>query len=383
MTWPSEIGCELTESRTLGGERVMNEPLAPERKEVNWKQVGIFLALTFGLTWILDLVLWFTVGYGESPLTGLLLQLQMLLPAFCAIVLGLFVFKGNALYQVRTNKERPRWFYYYFLVYTIIYAVTSTVALVTPNMTTLTALGAITQALTLLGLILLIALRVASGRKAYARAGLLGGKVIYWLVFGVGFVAFYAAQTGLNILFRLGERVNVSEFLSSLPAPQAQAMPPDTFLLVTALQGVLLAPFVALLLGFGEEYGWRGYLQGELIRLGKVKGILLLGVIWGVWHAPVILMGHNYPGYPVAGVFLMIGYTIGLAFVLGYAVLKSGSVLLAAYLHALNNQVLSLLIVLVYKPANPVFSFGAGLFGVLSLGVVVILILLLDPLWRE
>lgn len=361
----------------------MNDSLVGESKEVNWKQVGIFLALTFGLTWILDLVLWFTVGYGESPVTGLLLQLQMLLPAFCAIVLGLFVFKGNALYQVRTNKERPRWFFYYFLVYTLIYAVISVVAVITPDTTTLTILGGIAQALTLLGLVLLIALRVASGREAYARAGLAGGRFIYWPLFGIGFVAFYVAQTALNVLFRLGERVNVSEFLASLPSPQAQAMPPNAFLLVTAIQAVLLAPFVALLFGFGEEYGWRGYLQGELIRLGKVKGILLLGVIWGVWHAPVILMGHNYPGYPVVGIFLMIGYTIGLAFVLGYAVLKSGSVLLAAYLHALNNQVLSFLILLVYKPADPVFSFGAGLFGVLSLGVVVLLILLLDPLWRE
>jgi len=45
--------------------------------------------------------------------------------------------------------------------------------------------------------------------------------------------------------------------------------------------------------------------------------------------------------------------------------------------------VLSFLIVLVYKPADPVFSFGAGLYGIISLAVVVLLILLLDPLWRE
>lgn len=354
-----------------------------ERRGVNWKQVGTFLILTFGLTWALNLVLWLMVGYGENPATGLLLQLQMLLPAFCAIVLGLFVFRDNVLYQVQTNKERPRWFFYYYLAYTVIYAVISVVAIIAPDMTTLTIVSGVAQGLTLLGLVLLIALRLTSGREAYAQAGLAGGRVIYWVLFGIGFVLFYTIQTALNYLFRLGERVDIPEFLANLPSPQAQAMPPNTFLLITAIQAMLLAPFVALLLGFGEEYGWRGYLQGELIRLGKVKGILLLGVIWGVWHAPVILMGHNYPGYPVAGVFLMIGYTIGLAFVLGYAVLKSGSVLLAAYLHALNNQVVAFLTMLVYKPDNPVFSFGIGLYGLISLGVVVVLILLLDPLWRE
>ncbi len=361
----------------------MVESMVPERKEVNWKQVGLFLILSFGLTWLLDLVLWLTVGYGQNAATGVLLQLQMLLPAFCAIVLGMFVFRDSTLYQVRSNKERPRWFFYYYLAYTLIYAIIGGVMLTATALGTQMIAGGVAQGLTILGLVLLIALRLASGREAYARAGLAGGRVVYWLLFGMGFVLFYAAQTALNYLFQLGEPVDVAGFMAQLPSAQVQAMTPNTFLLVTGIQAVLLAPFIALLLGFGEEYGWRGYLQGELARLGRVKGVLLVGLIWGVWHAPVIVMGHNYPGYPIAGIFLMTGYTIGLAFVLGYAVLKSGSVLLAAYLHALNNQVLSFLIVLVYKPADPVFSFGAGVYGIVSLGVVVLLILLLDPLWRE
>lgn len=361
---------------------MISHPVA-ERRGANWTQVGLFLALTFGLSWGLNLVLWLTAGYGQNAATGVLLQLQMLLPAFCAILLGLFIFRDNPLFRLRTARERPRWFFYYYLAYTLIYAVIGGLSLVAADTTTLTIVGGLAQGLTLLGLVLLIALRLASGREAYARAGLAGGRLIYWVLFGIGFVLFYVAQTALNILFHLGEPVDIAQFLAGLPAPQAQAMPPNTFLLVTGLQAVLLAPFVALLLGFGEEFGWRRYLQGELIRLGKIKGILLLGVIWGIWHAPVIAMGHNYPGYPVAGVFLMIGYTIGLAFVLGYAVLKSGSVLLAAYLHALNNQVVSFLTILIYQPNNPIFSFGVGLYGVISLGVVALVILLADPLWRE
>jgi membrane protease YdiL (CAAX protease family) len=361
----------------------MTEAFAAERRGVNWNQVGLYLALTFGLTWTLNLILWLAVGYGENLATGLLLQLQMLLPAFCAIVLGMFVFRENVLFRVRTDKERPRWFFYYFLAYATIYAVLGGVMLFVTDPTAQMIAGGVAQAMTLLGLVLLIVLRLASGREAYARAGLSGGRFVYWALFGMGFVLFYVVQIGLNYLFRLGERVNIPEFLAGLPSPQAQMMQPNTFLLVTALQAVLLAPFIALLLGFGEEYGWRRYLQDELIGLGKVKGILLVGVIWGAWHAPVILMGHNYPGHPIAGVFLMIGYTIGLAFVLGYAALKSGSVLLAAYLHALNNQVVAFLTLIVYKPNHPVFSFGIGLYGVISLGVVVLLILLLDPLWRS
>jgi membrane protease YdiL (CAAX protease family) len=139
---------------------------------------------------------------------------------------------------------------------------------------------------------------------------------------------------------------------------------------------------MALLIAFGEEYGWRGYLQGELVKMGRIRGILLVGIIWGLWHAPVILMGHNYPGYPVAGVFLMTVYTVLLGFVLGYAVLKTGSVWLAAYLHALNNQVYGYLSGIVYTPNDPVFAFGGGIYGLAALAVVVLLILR-DPIWHE
>jgi membrane protease YdiL (CAAX protease family) len=364
-------------------ERVlMSDLVVVKRAGVNWKHAGLFLVLTFGLTWLLDLVLWLTVGYGQNPATGVLLQLQMLLPAFCAIALGMFVFEDSPLHQVRTNKERPRWFFYYFLVYTVIYVAVGAAMAISTNPTTLTIASGVAQGLTVLGLVILIILRVASGREAFARAGLAGGKFVHWPLFAIGFVLFYGLQTALNYVFHLGELVDIGQLMAQLPPAQVGSMTPTTFLLITGIQAVLASPFIALLLGFGEEYGWRGYLQSELIRLGKVKGIALLGVIWGLWHAPVIVMGHNYPEYPVAGIFLMTGYTVGLAFVLGYAVLKSGSVLLAAFLHALNNQVFSFLSMMVYKPTDSVFSFGAGVYGIAVLAVIVLLILL-DPLWRE
>jgi membrane protease YdiL (CAAX protease family) len=360
----------------------MNDMAVAKREGIDWKQVGLFLVLTFGLTWLLNLVLWLWVGYGQNLAAGVLLQLQMLLPAFCAIVLGMFVFEDSPLYTVRSNKERPRWFFYYFLIYTVIYAVVGVVMIISPN---LTMAGGIAQGLTILGLVILIILRAVSGREAFARAGLAGGKFVHWLLFAIGFVLFYGLQTALNYVFRLGEPVDILQLMAQLaPAQvgQVEAMTPTVFLLVTGIQAVLLAPFTALLLGFGEEYGWRSYLQNELVKMGRVRGILLLGIIWGLWHAPVIAMGHNYPGYPVGGVFLMIGYTVGLGFVLGYAVLKSGSVLLAAFLHALNNQVVGFLSMMVYRPTDPVFSFGVGLYGIAVLAVIVLLILR-DPIWRR
>jgi uncharacterized protein len=352
---------------------------------VNWRQVGLFLGLTFGLSWLLDLALWLTAGYGGNFSTGVMLQLQMLIPASVAIALGMFVFRNNPLYQVRVNRERPRLFFYYFLLYTLIYIGLAVASIFVTDLALITLISGVAQGLTVLGLIVLIVLRMVSGKEAFARAGLAGGKALHWLLFGLGLVILYLVQTGLNYLFNLGESVDFMALVVSMSTAEQMAMyaemPAQMLFWSSALQGVLLAPFIALLLGFGEEFGWRWYLQNELIKIGKVRGVLLLGVIWGLWHAPVIMMGHNYPGYPVAGVFLMIGYTVALAFILGYAVLKSGSALLAAYLHALNNQVFSFLSTSVYRPHDAIFSFGVGIYGLIIFAIVTGLILL-DPIWK-
>ena len=71
-------------------------------------------------------------------------------------------------------------------------------------------------------------------------------------------------------------------------------------------------------------------------------------------------------------------YTIALGFLFGYAVLKSGSVWLAAFLHGLNNQVAAFLLAMVYRPSDPVFAFGIGLYGLIVWAAVVAGLLLLD-----
>ena len=356
----------------------MNEQKRGGGIAVNWRQVGLFLGLTFGLTWLLDLFVYSTAGYEQQLATGLLLQVQMLIPAAVAIALQLLLYRNSPIYHFR---ERPRWFFYSFLVFAVTYATLALSVALIPNMTYRTVASVVAQALNVGGLVFLVVLRLVSGREAFSRAGLSGGKLRYYVGFGLLLVLLYAAMTGLNALFRLGQGVDVKAFIEQASGGQTtglEMLPSPVLLLITAMQSVLLAPILALLLGFGEEYGWRGYLQAELIKVGKVRGILLVGVIWGLWHAPVILMGHNYPGYPLQGVLLMTLYTIALAFVFGYAVLKSRSVWLAAYLHALNNQVLAFLMMMVYAPSDPVFSFGIGLYGLAVWAIVIAALLVLD-----
>ena len=348
---------------------------ATTSSKVNWTQVGAFLGLTFGLTWLLDLIL-YLIGGLTAPTATLFLQFQMLLPAFSALVLGAFFFKDSPIYH-RTNRTVSRWFVYYYLFFTFCYLVVLIVGQILPQQAAI--ISSLLLPLSLVGLILLIVLRVKGGADAFASTGLAGGNWKVWLGYGVLLVAYNGLQTFLNYVFKLGQVVDLK---TALPQLAASPIPEAALLPILAIQTVVVGPFLGLIISFGEEYGWRGYLQTELIRLGRIRGIFLLGIIWGIRHWPVIWMGYNFPGQPVLGSIAMVAMCILLAYFLGYAVLKSKGVWSAAYLHALSNQSLSFFMVMLYMPTNIIFSFGIGL-PAMALGALVVLLILRDPIWKE
>ncbi len=61
------------------------------------------------------------------------------------------------------------------------------------------------------------------------------------------------------------------------------------------MAGVAAGLTVNAVAAFGEEAGWRGYL---LVRLSSVAGFwpsaLVVGVVWGLWHAPLVINGYDY-----------------------------------------------------------------------------------------
>ena len=347
-------------------------PLSASR--VNWPQVAWFLGLAFGLTWLVDLVLYLTGGLA-NPGTIVLLKFQMLLPTFSAMLLGVFFFKDSPIFY-RTHHSASRWFVYFYFLLTGLYLVGAVASLIKPALAA--TLASVLLIPNLLGLILLIVLRLKGGQNTFVGAGMAGGQARIWLGYGLGLVVFFACQTWLNYVFQLGALVDLK---TAFPQLAAGNLPPTALYLSLALNTVVLGPFLGLILSFGEEYGWRGFLQTELIKLGRVRGIFLLGVIWGVWHWPVIWMGYNYPGQPVLGSVLMVGYCVLLAYFLAYAVFKSKGVWTAAYLHALNNQTLSFFVMAVVAPTSALYAFGVGL-PALVLGAIVVLLLLRDPIWK-
>ena len=142
-------------------------------------------------------------------------------------------------------------------------------------------------------------------------------------------------------------------------------------------QGLIAGATINAVAGFGEELGWRGYLFKKLEHLSFFKASLLIGTVWGVWHAPIILMGHNYPEHPVAGVFMMILWCILLTPHFLYFRIKSGSVIQSAIMHGTLNATFGISFMLV-QGGNDLTTGLAGLSGFMTLTFALVFLYIYD-----
>lgn len=96
--------------------------------------------------------------------------------------------------------------------------------------------------------------------------------------------------------------------------------------------------FLQYILFMGEEYGWRGFLQPLFQkRFGVLKGVILTGVIWGVWHLPLILWDYTPKPWPIT-LLKQVGVCIALGIFIGYAYMKTNNIWVAIGIHWINND---------------------------------------------
>lgn len=105
----------------------------------------------------------------------------------------------------------------------------------------------------------------------------------------------------------------------------------------------IIMSLMFVLVAIGEESGWRGYMMPKLMKLyGTGKAVIVGGIVWGLWHMPLICMGHNfgteYPGFPYLGIFLMTIMCICSGSLMTFVTIKSKSIWPAAVMHAVNNS---------------------------------------------
>ncbi|MBQ3983112.1 MAG: CPBP family intramembrane metalloprotease [Bacteroidales bacterium] len=148
---------------------------------------------------------------------------------------------------------------------------------------------------------------------------------------------------------------------------------------ITLLSGMVAGVTINALFAFGEEIGWRGYLLKQFEGKNFLTTSIIIGIIWGLWHAPLILLGHNYPQHPQWGVLMMVVLSIPLSFIIQYFRVKSGSVIVAAVMHGTFNALAGMAYIFIdMNNWNDLIDASCGLTGICSLLVVAIAIFLFD-----
>ncbi len=275
------------------------------------KRVGIFLGFAFGIAWTIALIIAFTGGLANSieiiPDSGLTLAL---------VLVALGYMWAPALAQVLTRwitkegwqhmKLSPR--FKEALPYWLI-------AWIAPAV--LTILGA----------------------------------VLFFVLFPGYFDTDF---TVINQLLAATENAEEAE--------------PWVVFIIQVIASILTAPLVNSIFTFGEELGWRGYLQQKLLPMGTRTAMVWMGVIWGVWHWPLIAMGHNYGldylGAPWLGMVMMVWFTFTIGVFLSFVSLRSKSVWPAVIGHAAVNGIANIGGLFLLNQPNPLLGpLPVGLIG--------------------
>lgn len=246
------------------------------------KKTAVFLGLTFGISWLLAVIYYALGGRLNQPSAMIMLIIYMFVPMLVAFVLQRYI-NGGSLRDIGVIFRPNRWYLLAWLL---------------PPILAFSALG------------------------------------VSLLLPGVSY------SPELAGFFEKYQTLLTPEQLQHLK-DQLASLPINPIWLIL-FQGLLAGATINAVAGFGEELGWRGYLQETLQPLGFWRSSYLIGIVWGFWHAPIIIQGYNYPQNPIFGVLMMMAICTLLGPIFSYLRIKSGSVLTAALAHGSFNGTVGL-----------------------------------------
>lgn len=281
------------------------------------KELIVFLVLTFGATYLLELI---GIGiYGHGILSSKLMTIPMYIPAVAAIGCMVY-FRSSAL----TREAKI-----VLAAFLVASAVSLIEGLYQPLLGTIGPLPLCTAVVSVIAFLVVVIQNLKKpGRESLIPARLsFGRNYRYYLILSVVFFVLFVF--GLFISYYAGLGLPTVEFN------------PSTF---SVFIGITLAfLLVTWPKYFGEEYGWRFYLQDRILPLfGSYKGVLLIGLIWGLWHLPLSLMGLNFPENLALGNLLYLVWAIAVGIIISYGVLKTGSIWIAVLLHGITDSLVNI-----------------------------------------
>lgn len=285
------------------------------------KQLFIFLLISYGVTYVMGILTW----YGSTiPVEmSVFPTAQMFYPA-----------AGVMLAYLLTNREDsllPKCFYITFILVTILMLACAVLSIAMPgqtatlNGTPISLWALLSQYATIGGSIICWISLLISGKKRRAAYGL---KWQNWKASVLCILVFIVLYFGrAAIAYAMDGQAEV--MLEILANPAAWV-----YLLFTPVNF-----FLAFAAFFGEEYGWRYYLQPLLQkRFGLRKGVLILGVAWGIWHVFLDFFFYTTPdrGLIMTTSQIITCVTLGIFF--AWAYMKTNNIWVPVILHFLNNN---------------------------------------------
>ncbi|HHY00478.1 MAG TPA: CPBP family intramembrane metalloprotease [Methanothermobacter sp.] len=200
--------------------------------------------------------------------------------------------------------------------------------------------------------------------------------VVAWLLpLFLALLSFGISLIMPGVHFSSGMEGFIARFSGSMTSEQLELFKtqiesaPYLIFISTLIQGLIFGPTINAVAAFGEELGWRGFLQKQWSYMGFWKMSLAIGIIWGLWHAPIIIQGYNYPQNPVIGVFMMIGFCVLFTPLIVYVRIRSGSVIAAAIMHGSLNATAGLS--LLFTMGGSDLTVGStGLAGFIAMAMV-------------
>jgi membrane protease YdiL (CAAX protease family) len=210
------------------------------------------------------------------------------------------------------------------------------------------------------------------------RLNTLGSKPMYlvaWLLPTFVNLATLGVTLAIGTGVYDGSFSRISEALAQVPA--GSNLPPlGVLVAIQIASAILFAPFINIVFALGEELGWRGFLLPRLLPLGQWRAILLVGIIWGLWHAPTtLLFGYNFPLHHYLGVLLMVVGCILLGTLLAWLYLKTRSPWAVALAHGAFNATAGLGFLFLNKEVDT--ALGGSPLGLSGWIVMAILIAIL------
>lgn len=216
-------------------------------------------------------------------------------------------------------------------------------------------------------------------KKFWKFFGLRLAKIKYWFIHPLMMLL------ALIIIYLVSYMLNPNQFLNS--TEQQDRMKeififlPDVPLFINLLIPIILNLSIGILFSMiaylGEELGWRAFMYPKLTNIGVTKGLILGGFILGLWHLPLILMGHNYPNHPILGNIMMILMCIPFGIILFYSYIKSGNIFVPAIMHGILNQFSSTVTTFSIKESqfNPLLYGSTGLVGIVIFSLVALFLI--------